>query len=169
VCISPFDILRIASATGRKPIEFVISTPEPPGRERTEPAVMLAGERSLIVLRWNSPEAGEARSASAHRSAMQGERVCPFYSRAGCTVYSARPALCRTYPFVMKGGSLADVRSRSCPSAWKPADEKAYRTDLDSYYREVGKYCAIAGQWNRENPQGTLAQFIEFAMRKAGE
>jgi Fe-S-cluster containining protein len=168
VCITPFDILRIASATGRKPDEFVMSIPEPPGRQRTEPAILLEGERSLIVLRWKAPDgAGMAGTAPAHRSAMQGGRVCLFHSSEGCTIYPVRPMLCRTYPFVMERGRLADVRSRSCPSAWKPEDADGYVADTERYAGEVEAYCEIAEKWNRENPQGTLAQFIEFALAEA--
>ena len=159
VCITPSDILRISSATGKKPDEFVTSIPEPPGRERTEPAVMLGGERSLIVLRWKTPGAA-GREDTAHR-------ICPFHSPAGCTIYSVRPLLCRTYPFVIKDGRLADVGSRRCPSAWKPEDESGYATDIGSYSQELEAYRVIADGWNHANPQGTLTQFIAFALGEA--
>lgn len=143
VCITPSDMMRICHATGLEPLEFVSAIPEPPERERTEPAVLIDGKRSLIVLKWRK------------------ERACTFYSASGCSVYRSRPRLCRTYPFVLKRGRLADIGSRSCPLRWKSGDEKGYLEDLEAYGKEIASYREIADGWNH-NGGGSLEEFLRF-------
>jgi len=152
VCITPFDILRLSRASGLGAESFAMAIPEPPERERTEPAVLVNGEPSLIVLRWAGPP----------------ERKCIFYSGAGCSVYDCRPMLCRTYPFKtgQHGGLLKGMKSRACPRAWKPTNEAAYAADNETYSRELSIYREIAEEWNRAGG-GTLMGFLDFAAKKA--
>ncbi len=144
VCVTPFDIVRIAKAANLNPLDSVQAIPEPPARERNEPAVLIDGQMSLIVLAWKS------------------ERVCTFYSPAGCTIYPHRPLLCRTYPFVR---GLQDVRHRACPEMWAPSRKakRQYLADLRKYNREVKKYTAIAKEWNSKGG-GSLAEFVQFIL-----
>ncbi len=148
VCVTPPDMVRISRATGLEPLEFVTAIPEPAGRERTEPAVLISGERSLIVLRWKE------------------KLVCTFYSGEGCGIYRCRPMLCRAYPFVLKQNALADTTSRSCPCCWKLSDERGYRKDLGAYEKEVEAYRKTAVQWNK-GPGGSLEDFLMFALPRA--
>ena len=152
VCITPFDILRLSRASGLGAESFAMAIPEPPERERAEPAVLIGGEPSLIVLRWAGPP----------------ERKCMFYSGDGCSVYDCRPMLCRTYPFKtgQRGGELRGTKSRACPRAWDPPDPDAYASDNGRYSREVSSYREIAEVWNRKGG-GTLKEFLDFAAKKA--
>jgi Fe-S-cluster containining protein len=153
VCLTPFDILRIKDASGKEPAEFVDSIPEPPLRERTEPAVMIEGMPSLIVLK------------------REEKSVCCFYSESGCKVYSGRPMLCRSYPFRVPGTvlNLTDVRSRACVRRWLPEGEgrKQYLRDCLQYGAEVKAYMKIAQEWNKTG--GSIGEFLAFAARKASE
>ncbi len=157
VCVTPFDISRIAAGTGLQPVDFVMAIPEPPNRERAEPAVLIDGVPCLIVLRW------------------QTKRVCKFYGPNGCTIYSARPNLCRTYPFAFsENRELIEVTARACPARWMPDDLALdqYLVDLAEYKKDVLTYKEIAKKWNilasRKPPQKTglrgtsLPDFLEF-------
>jgi len=146
VCVTPFDIKRISQATGMDPISFVMAIPEPPDRERTEPAVIIDGERSLIVLRWST------------------ENICGFYSGTGCKIYDDRPLLCRTYPFNLDNGQkLADMKSRACPKKWTPASARGYLADLKKYKKEIEAYQKIADEWNAKDG-GSLSSFLSFVL-----
>jgi len=163
VCITPFDVIRIKEATGKEPLDFVDIVPEPPARERTEPAVMIEGMPSLIVLKRD------------------GKSVCCFYSESGCKVYSGRPMLCRSYPFRVQcavsgvpkpetqNWKLIDMRSRACPRRWLPEVEgrKQYLRDCLQYGAEIKTYGKIADEWNKTG--GTMGEFLAFAIRKASE
>ncbi|MBI2079498.1 YkgJ family cysteine cluster protein [Candidatus Micrarchaeota archaeon] len=153
VCITLFDIKRIAEGTGLKPIEFVTFTPEPPERERTEPAILLEGKYSLLILKWK-PKKG---------------RVCKFYDENSglCSIYNSRPTLCRTYPFKLKNNRLVDVKSRACPVLWIPEEAKQYITDLETYKKELKKYKKIVDFWNSNaTEKDTLEDFLRFALNK---
>ncbi len=147
VCVTPADILRLSRATGLKPSEICMAIDEPPERERGEPAILIDGKPSLLVLRWKG-NAG---------------RRCFFYSENGCMAYESRPMLCRTYPFRLKAGSLKDMASRACPRLWLPADKGRYLSDLAQYEEDVRGYRAIAKDWNRARG-GSLEKFLSFAL-----
>jgi Fe-S-cluster containining protein len=140
----PSDIRRISRATGLKPEKFVRAVDEPPGRERTEPAVIIEGKRSLLILRW---------SALRH---------CIFYAgNAGCGIYRSRPLLCRTYPFRLEKGKLANMKSRACPVLWIPGpkEQKKYAQDIKRYGAALAKYRKVAEEWNAHGG-GTLREFL---------
>lgn len=155
VCITHRDIKRISIASGLPPISFVDLVPEPPEREREEPALLIDGKRQLLVLKRKPGE------------------VCTFYSpEQGCVIHKSRPMLCRCYPFIyQKTGALGSVttmkelKSRECPEKWFPENEglAGYRRDFRKYMKDVEKYQKIAEEWNKKGG-GTLAEFLEFAM-----
>jgi len=134
VCITPFDVARIKRVTGKEPQEFVDLVPEPPERERKEPAILIDGERSLLVLK---------------RDAFN---VCYFYSGEGCIAYGSRPMLCRSYPFRSRPASCAlkEMKSRACDIGWQPdgKEKTAYEKDCEQYGKEVRQYAKIADEWN---------------------
>jgi len=155
VCVTPFDILRIREASGKEPPDFIGILPEPPARERSEPAVLIDGRPSLIVL---------------HRDM---KSVCCFYSASGCKAYESRPMLCRSYPFrvpcpVSGVLCLVDVRSRACGRRWLPDGEekKQYLRDCLRYGDEVKAYGKIADEWNG-NGGGSIGEFLGFALDRA--
>lgn len=148
VCITPFDIRRIAAATGMKAEEFVAVIDVPRERERHEPAVMISGRPSLLVLKWRK------------------DRICMFYEPGKCGIYDVRPMLCRTYPFVLTRHEIADIPGRVCPRKWAPEHYAIYGAYLEQYRREVELYRAIAEAWNRGRG-GSLGAFLRFAMRAA--
>lgn len=175
VCITPFDIIRIMDATGKGPAGFVDSVPEPPARERTEPAIMIDGEMSLLVLKRG--DAGDCAPSvpGARRARSEGEaNVCHFYSQSGCRVYFGRPMLCRSYPFSVQCSvsgvlNFVDVRSRACERRWLPegAEKKQYLRDCVQYKDEVAAYKKIADEWNKAG--GSMGEFLTFAIQKASE
>jgi Fe-S-cluster containining protein len=141
--------MRIAQATGKKPGSFVSVVPEPLEREREEPAILVHGEPSLLVLK------------------RQAGNVCIFYNGEGCGVYGFRPMLCRTYPFRLEGSSLIDMRSRACPERWQPSakEKKRYAEDCRRYESEVRAYKETAQRWNQKG--GGLESFLAFALASA--
>jgi Fe-S-cluster containining protein len=150
VCITPFDIRRIVKTTGLKPSEFADYISEPKERERKEPAILIDGKPSLLVLRRNQ------------------NNVCFFYSPSGCKAYSFRPMLCRTYPFKLEEGKLRDMRSRACIECWHP-DEKSeceyeYVHDIKKYEKEIEEYKKIAEKWNAKGG-GSFRKFLDSISR----
>ena len=142
VCITPSDIRSIFSATGIPPAEFVDTIQDYPGRERTEPAVLLDGEMKILVLR-RSPE-----------------NVCFFYSPKGCKIYPHRPLLCRTYPF-KKG--MKDMLSRACPHKWVPEGKEREQCEkgLLLYEKELRSFQKFAEEWNSKGG-GTFPELLRL-------
>ena len=140
--MTPSDIRRISKRAKLAPSSFISSIEEPPGREREEPAVLINGIKSLIILRW----------ADARR--------CIFYEN-GCSIYASRPMLCRTYPFRIGKNGLADLKSRACPMRWVPddAEKKRYIDDLRRYGKALEEYKKMADGWN-DKGGGTLVEFL---------
>ncbi len=148
VCLTIFDIIRIAKEQNKDPIDFVTTIDDYQPRERTEPAVKINGKLSILVLKHSA------------------ERVCTFFGKSGCTIYGSRPYLCRTYPFALKNGSLSDVQNRACEVLWYPKGEnkEKYLKDLSIYYIQIASYRKIVDEWNAKYT-GTLEDFIAFAIK----
>ncbi|MEM2124706.1 MAG: YkgJ family cysteine cluster protein [Methanolinea sp.] len=81
VMVSPEEICAIAAYSGMDPGE--VSEPYPE-------EIPLPGGRTVTFGRVLRRPRGD----------------CLFFSGGGCTVYPARPAICRTYPFALEGGRL---------------------------------------------------------------
>jgi Fe-S-cluster containining protein len=87
VMVSPEEIERLASETGRTADALAEPYPE----------CIRDGDGGSITFEW---------------SLRKGESGCSFFSDGLCTAYAARPWICRTYPFMLEGGSL---RVSACP------------------------------------------------------
>ncbi|VVC02522.1 Putative zinc- or iron-chelating domain protein [Candidatus Bilamarchaeum dharawalense] len=150
VCVTPFDLLRISKAIGLKPEDIVQFIPEPPNRERTEPAVIVDTGKFLMVLKWKK------------------ELICMFYSGSGCNIYEDRPMLCRTYPFCLKNGKFSEMKSRVCPSSWIPEamEKKQYLADLKQYEKEVMAYRLMVEKWNGKGG-GSFIGFLKYSIKEA--
>lgn len=150
VCITIFDVLRISKDTGKKPEEFVALIDDYQPRERAEPAIKINGELKLLVLKHNET------------------RTCSFFNGKGCSIYDYRPYLCRTYPFILKNGKLADVKNRACIIFWYPKgkERESYIESLENYYKQIDKFKEITEEWN-SGAGGSLHDFIKFASKKA--
>jgi len=147
VCVTHSDAKRISEATGMKPEEFLDLIPEPPEREREEPAILIDGEPCLLVLK------------------RQIEDVCFFYNGNGCEIYKSRPMLCRSYPYKVSGLEsrvLNEMYSRACPGCWHPEgkEKKQYLADCKKYRKEVEEYRKLAEEWNKHG--GSFQEFLAF-------
>ena len=141
VCLTPFDIIRISEATGKKPYKFVDLVEDTVGnRERKEPMVKINGKKSLLIL------------------ATEKNNVCIFYKK-GCKIYENRPFLCRTYPFKLKKGKLVSTESRVCLDDWFPEEKEGYERDCVEYDKQVKLYKKIAKKWK----DGSLQEFLELS------
>jgi len=140
VCITPSDIVRISLATGMRPSQFVGTVQDYPNREREEPALLIGGEKQILVLKRSK------------------ENVCFFYSPEGCRIYHHRPLLCRTYPFRK---NMEDLLSRACPSEWAPEgnEKEQYGRDIFLYEKELAEFRKFADGWN-SNGGGSLKELI---------
>ena len=152
MCVTHFDVKRISEATGMKSGQFLDLVPEPPERERKEPAIIINGGRCLLVLK------------------RQKDDVCFFYSGNGCRIYEARPMLCRSYPYRVSSFQsrvLNEMRSRACVGCWNPQgkDRAQYLADCKEYEKEVNEYRKIAEKWNAGGG-GSLSGFLEFLESK---
>jgi Fe-S-cluster containining protein len=145
VCITPADIVRISLATSMKPSQFADTIYDYPDRERKEPALLIGGEKQILVLKRSK------------------EDVCSFHSPEGCKIYHYRPLLCRTYPF--KGG-MESMRSRACPSTWLPegSEKEQYYHDILLYEKELLEFHKFAEAWNSSGG-GTLTSLLAKMMK----
>lgn len=152
VCVTPFDIAGIIEGAGVDAEEFLSLIDDYPEREREEPAVLIDGKMQIVVLKRDLGE------------------VCCFYSKEGCRIYECRPYLCRAYPFIIRGGKLAETKSRACIRCWEPtaAEKKQYLEDATIYAKQVKEYKKIAEEWNSEGG-GDFRSFLKFALEKIKE
>ena len=132
--------------TGMKPEEFLDLVPEPPKREREEPAILIDNEPCLLVLK------------------RQINDICLFYNGNGCKIYESRPMLCRSYPYKISGlGScvLREMKSRACAGCWHPVgkEKEQYLADCKRYRKEVEEFRKLAMSWNKING-GTFQEFL---------
>ena len=147
VCVTSFDVKRISEATGLKPEEFLDLIPDYKERERTEPAILIDGEYSILVLK------------------RQIDDKCFFFSNDGCSIYKSRPMLCRTYPFRVQSPascSLKEMKSRDCIESWTPDNEekKQYVRDCKKYELQVEEYNKLVQKWNKKG--GSFSEFLKF-------
>ncbi len=136
----------------KDPLDFVDLVDEYSPRFRTEPAVTIEGRPKILVLKHDQ------------------RRVCTFFDEdaKGCSIHPSRPFLCRTYPFTFQEGKLCDVENRACVVRWYPQgnEKKQYESDLHVYGAQIEEYKKIVAIWNKKNPQGTLAEFLEWSLHK---
>lgn len=127
------------------PSQFIDTIQDYPNRERKEPALLIGGEKQILVLK-RSPK-----------------NVCFFYSGEGCKIYHYRPLLCRTYPF---REGMADMRSRACPSLWSPEgrEKEQYEHDILLYERELAEFQKFAEKWNAKGG-GSLKELLALISR----
>jgi len=81
VMVSPSEVCRIARFSGKSPKDIAEPYPE---------SVILPDHREVTFGRALRRVCGD----------------CLFYTRSSCEVYPARPAICRTYPFMLEGNNL---------------------------------------------------------------
>jgi Fe-S-cluster containining protein len=134
-----------------EPIEFLDLIPDYQDREREEPAILIDGKYSILVLKRDE------------------NNVCCFYSGSGCRIYESRPMLCRTYPFKIKtrDTELSELLSRDCPKKWIPLGEEKeqYLADCKEYLEQLEEYKKLAKEWN-ELGGGSFEDFLEFIQRE---
>ncbi|MEK6982193.1 MAG: YkgJ family cysteine cluster protein [Candidatus Micrarchaeota archaeon] len=162
VCLTIFDISRIARETGRNPISFVDLVDDYSPRERTEPAIILNHKKYVLVLKHEQKQEKE-----------QEKRVCTFFKSGGCSIYESRPYLCRTYPFILdqtQKGELKDLQNRACVVFWYPKGEakEKYVTDLKIYFKQIEEYKKIVDKWNNDKSNNSkgLSTFLKFALKE---
>lgn len=62
--------------------------------------------------------------------ARNGDGACRFHDGDRCSVYGARPWICRTYPFMLDGGELAVSECPGIGAGTGDADARALAADL---------------------------------------
>lgn len=142
VCIMPSDMARISLATGLKPSQFVDTVQDYPNREREEPALLIDGQKQILVIRRSK------------------ENICSFYSSSGCKIYHCRPLLCRTYPFKKE---MEEMLSRACPFRWAPdgSEKEQYSHDILLYEKELSEFQKFADEWNSRGG-GPLKELLKL-------
>lgn len=149
VALTPFDILRIVKATGRKPSEFVAALPLAPQKDRRGANVLIDGKMLKLALKWSVG------------------RICVFYSKERhCTVHGCRPMACRSYPFEYKDGEFVNTKLILCAENWIPKDKGPWIKDFNQGSLEGKEYQKIADEWNGKGG-GSLKKFLDFALKRA--
>ncbi len=160
VPITGFDVVRIWSATGRKPDEFaqlalaqnIESAPHTP--------IFIFEEGQM-----------EERLLTLHRLK---NNFCVFsLHSAGCSIWGNHPLVCKTYPFVVdKAGKLAYTKNFVCPRKWEKSeyDEKRMLTLGEQMNVEIEEYNRLVRKWNATKAKsGTEADFWKFLIKESKE
>ena len=89
--------------------------------------------------------------------------LCPFLKNGKCNIYSYRPMVCRTYPFMIDGTGLLYHQSKSlCPRKWgDPAITKARKNYLQ-LLEEYRIYRRRVAWWNLYCSNLEIEDFIAY-------
>ena len=160
---TPWDVTRIVKSTGERPQDFLeFLTPDEISEvSKNDPTwLKCAGKRYIMALQ-------------------RGKKGCHFLSRKErrCTIYEARPILCRLYPFKLlekrsgkfKGFALHnDVgcpRHRDGTVDTEPL-HRLYRKDC----RHQEDYEVLVRVFNRKRYEGKRPEdFIDMFYRESGK
>ena len=136
-------------------------------------AKMLVRFYSFEEIKWDEDSEDWVELAAGRRlmSLRKIRNRCIFLTKNGCSIYKARPRVCKIFPVDfffsdnlenMKVGIQS--RIKGCKAKVSPKSKKdkdlikigraLFRSDL-SYQKKVAK-------WNRTNPRGTVAQYLDF-------
>jgi Fe-S-cluster containining protein len=167
ICLpTPWDVIRIVRETGQDPEHFLefITPADIEGVTKNDPAWLRIGDAKYMM------------------ALKRGPKGCHFLNKQTkkCSIYAARPILCRLYPFrleetrggVFKGFSLHD--DVGCP---KNRDGEVQTEPLYELYRDDREhhedYNALVAAFNRKQypgkkPEDFIGMFITIRRKKPG-
>jgi Fe-S-cluster containining protein len=93
--------------------------------------------------------------------------------RRRCTVQSAKPMVCRTYPFsISSDNQLVHVEPYKCPGPIWPPDQAGVEksiSEVKQLKREYKEYTDLVDQWNAlpKEKRASLKAFLNFVIPRA--
>jgi Fe-S-cluster containining protein len=155
VCVTGFDILRLAEGTGRPAPDFAFCHEANLVSYRHDPTFFLFDNKGkmkefLLTLKRKKTN------------------YCEFSKHSkGCAVYAHRPMVCRSYPFVYdRESDIKYVNAPVCWRLWREEEvDRTYFSDImDRHAKELFEYGKIARRWNAERAKkgGTFEDYLDF-------
>ncbi len=145
ICVTPFDVLRIAKNTGLRPEKF-------------------SGLYAKNVFKYDLDTAIGTKDGKQHLLYLKSP-PCPFLAKHGdCTIYSFAPLVCRVYPYTEKGGLKKNPK---CGFFNKLLFRMSRPEAVGQYNDEYALYIRIAARWNLK--KGTKDEAFRFIMAEAAK
>lgn len=150
VDLTSYDILRIALFAGKDVSKFVLSLEAKP---EDDLAFRCNGKLAKLIL-------------------APGDGPCVFLRKSGalrCEVQDAKPAICITYPYEVRGGSICFRNDAACPKTKRILTTPAgiSPNELEDACWEFDRYCEFVADWNVLAKGGERAEdFLNFAFRE---
>jgi Fe-S-cluster containining protein len=145
ICVTPFDVLRIAKHTGLKPEKF-------------------AGLYSEHIFSYDADTVIEDKKGKKYLLYLKSP-PCPFLGKGGkCGAYGFAPLVCRVYPYTEKGRLK---KSPKCGIFNRLLFRMSRPEAVGQYNDEYALYVRIAARWNRK--KGTETEAFKFILKEAGK
>ena len=145
ICVTPFDVLRIAKNTGLKPEEF-------------------SGLYSEHIFSYDMDTVIEDKDGKQYLLYLNSP-PCPFLAKNGnCTIYGFAPLVCRVYPYTERGRLK---KAPKCGLFNRLLFRMSKPEGVGQYNDEYALYVRIAARWNRR--KGTKDEAFRFLMGEAAK
>ena len=161
VCLTVFDIKRIANATSLSPLDFCELVREEEVKHYEKASIFLTGRNGKM----GSYLPCLKRRRNGH---------CVFLEKNfSCSLYENRPRVCRCYPFRLdSSGKIAKVNNFRCPGDWKKEEieREGYGEGIMNWDEECEKFAVICRRWNNtygKTPGKGFLDFLEYAQSKS--
>ena len=102
----------------------------------------------------------------------QKDGACMFLEESKdifrCTINEIKPSVCKSYPFEMRNGKLAQMDDIMCPTDWDTsAFESMMSTHLKKDKDEWAFYDKLVLEWNEsKGEKKPLAEFLKFMINR---
>lgn len=156
VYVTSFDMRRVADWLSVPVKEFV----------RTQDVKEITHSREPLILLFDEKKRLREYAFVLKR---QKNNECVFYRNdKGCSIYPARPAICRTYPF--EKGSDGKVEYTKPFACWRKWGEREYDKEwileaAEKRERELEEYGVAVRKWNAKMAGGgTVEECIDFLL-----
>lgn len=152
--ITAFDAVRITNALKIEPTYFIDYYPHE--IVSIYPVFKLNGKDYVLGL--------DAKSGTI--------KDCIFLMNIGntkrCGIHNFKPMNCKTYPFIFKNNELDFVEEFVCPKQWWPEGEEReeYIKHIAQFKEELKQYRKIIKLWNKNFPNGSFIEFLDFTFKE---
>jgi Fe-S-cluster containining protein len=164
ITVTPSDAYRIARFTGLKPIEF-LTLVRPDERVASTyfdvPKIVLGDQNNNIL------------------SLREGHSACMFHKKNKCSIYGARPLVCRPFPFIYeirgKKGvefSVNDEAKSFCKGIGVESEDfdfteltrtvREMETERETFRAKIQEWNAKVTKGQKSNP--SIADLVRFLL-----
>ena len=162
ITVTAFDVLRAASASGRKPVEFATLHRARLLAFDPDTTLDIEGDGWSYLLGFMSHPCVFLRLGGNKSGASKPDTRKPNANT--CTIHASAPLSCRRYPFQLDG----KLNTRMCPLASQLVFRlKGAGVPATQLVRELELHKTLVREWNK-NP-GNKVECIAFLLKRARE